>query len=850
MSSVFLLPLADFDEVPFGVIEFVKFGAINDQDARFGEWVAKKLKLLRKWFGGWMDNKSKTEETEKPAISPAFFVSVAGTFGADVFEVWKLSKTNQQLSRLDAESSAPLTVNGGGLAAACLLSETNLNVSKAQQAAGFDLAVDHPDEPVLCHTLRDSAGFVWAFVLRGSKRGLFDAKDEARLAQVAANMMARVGSSPRGDENQDRDCVAALAALADGLAARRDSSELLNETLEKCRLATNADRCTCFLLTDNNERLVSRHQTGTKSINLPAKRGIAGSCITQRKVVLEADAYRSPVFDQRVDVKTGYRTRDILAIPLFGVRGDTVGCIELLNKTTGPFGEGDSKTGRVFGLVSGIVLENSALRLRAGDIQQRMTSLARLAGLKGDATQVIGAAVQEAHGSLGAERSACYLKAGSAFKLAANAGPFPDRIDSSNVLSRACSGTNVLVQSDFVLPEADGSKSTAALLAPLVGRRGTATGVILCLAGKARQFLDTDAEFLSAVAALCSRAIVPVDAGLQTSDDIDKVMTPNEKGSCRIPAGLALSPSEVTTVRSLNCFSPDFKGIGHFKELFFFFQELKFFDQFQITAERFFRFLSAVSERYTGTSYHNWTHACDVAQFIFFVISRRGLIATYESWELFTLLTAAICHDTNHPGLNNVFNVKAETPLGILYKETSVLEIHHVHESFPIIQRSDIDLFGSFQGHALSKVWSLFINLILATDMARHFEIVKRSQAALDAGTFVITEPEFRLLGLQLVMKVADISNVSRPFELADRWCDILNVEFFHQGDLEKEIGIGLTSPLNDRTSSNKPKSQIGFYNFICIPLYTVLARVDPSLQILVDAVRANLERWTALSQQ
>jgi hypothetical protein len=97
-------------------------------------------------------------------------------------------------------------------------------------------------------------------------------------------------------------------------------------------------------------------------------------------------------------------------------------------------------------------------------------------------------------------------------------------------------------------------------------------------------------------------------------------------------------------------------------------------------------------------------------------------------------------------------------------------------------------------------------------------------------------------------MKVGDISNVSRPFELADRWCDILNEEFFHQGDLEKSSGIGLTSPLNDRESSNKPKSQIGFYNFICLPLYTVVAKLYTPLQVQVDQVKANLEQWKTLA--
>ena len=119
-----------------------------------------------------------------------------------------------------------------------------------------------------------------------------------------------------------------------------------------------------------------------------------------------------------------------------------------------------------------------------------------------------------------------------------------------------------------------------------------------------------------------------------------------------------------------------------------------------------------------------------------------------------------------------------------------------------------------------------------------------------DEGKWTFDEQENRTLALQLVIKVADISNVSRPFELANKWCDILNNEFFRQGDLEKESGIGLTSPLNDRENSDKPKSQIGFYNFICLPLYQVVALIFPPLQVNVDSLKSNLEVWKSMVNQ
>jgi 3',5'-cyclic-nucleotide phosphodiesterase len=172
--------------------------------------------------------------------------------------------------------------------------------------------------------------------------------------------------------------------------------------------------------------------------------------------------------------------------------------------------------------------------------------------------------------------------------------------------------------------------------------------------------------------------------------------------------------------------------------------------------------------------------------------------------------------------------VKAETPLGILLKDQSVMEMHHMTQAIPVINMEKVSLFQHFDQSELKRIWKLFIQIILSTDMAHHFELVKKAQAAIDDQTFDMDNDEFRFLELQLIMKVSDISNVSKPFEIANRLCDILNQEFFHQGDLEKQSGIGLTSQLNDRETSNKPKSQIGFHNFICLPLYTVVANMYP----------------------
>jgi hypothetical protein len=324
-------------------------------------------------------------------------------------------------------------------------------------------------------------------------------------------------------------------------------------------------------------------------------------------------------------------------------------------------------------------------------------------------------------------------------------------------------------------------------------------------------------------------------------------MTSSERLHCRIPEKFNLSAEEVFQVHSLKCSGGHFQGIGQFKECFYFFHHLNIQKQFNITAEQMFQFLTALSERYTDVPYHNWTHATDVAQCAFFMVKQGKLAEEYEPWEIFVLLTAALCHDANHQGTDNAFNTKAQTPLGMLFLDQSVMEVHSVDVAITVIE--DVGLFAAFDQQLLRKAWRLFINLILATDLTHHFSYIKPAQVAIDAEAFDMTNEAMRVLGLQLILKGACLSNVCRPFEIATKWCDLLFMEVFAQRDIEKQSGIGLTAPGNDKEAADRPQTEIRFVNVTCLPLYTVIAKLWPPLEVMLDALRANLDKWKELRQ-
>jgi hypothetical protein len=55
----------------------------------------------------------------------------------------------------------------------------------------------------------------------------------------------------------------------------------------------------------------------------------------------------------------------------------------------------------------------------------------------------------------------------------------------------------------------------------------------------------------------------------------------------------------------------------------------------------------------------------------------------------FTMIISTVWHD----GIRNVYNVNMETPLGILYKNQSVMEAHHCTMAIAVMSGDECNLF-------------------------------------------------------------------------------------------------------------------------------------------------------------
>jgi phosphoserine phosphatase len=152
-----------------------------------------------------------------------------------------------------------------------------------------------------------------------------------------------------------------------GVARRLASEPLLDPLLgsiadETCNLL-DAERATLFLYDAGTDELFSRIATKSEIevIRFPAGRGIAGSVARQKACLVIQDAYADSRFNPEVDRSTGWRTRNMLAVPMLNLDGHLVGVLEALNKRDGPFTEQDTALLTALAAQAGVALERARL---------------------------------------------------------------------------------------------------------------------------------------------------------------------------------------------------------------------------------------------------------------------------------------------------------------------------------------------------------------------------------------------------------------------------------------------------------------------------------------------------------
>ncbi len=134
------------------------------------------------------------------------------------------------------------------------------------------------------------------------------------------------------------DKVALILMKLSHLSVQKDREAYLRGLVDLCSQAVDSERCTVYVVDQVRQELWARvAQRTSTEIRLPLGTGLAGQAAQSGETINVPDAYADPRFDRNVDLRTGFRTLNMLVVPVWGSTGRPVGVIQALNKRDGTF---------------------------------------------------------------------------------------------------------------------------------------------------------------------------------------------------------------------------------------------------------------------------------------------------------------------------------------------------------------------------------------------------------------------------------------------------------------------------------------------------------------------------------
>jgi len=314
------------------------------------------------------------------------------------------------------------------------------------------------------------------------------------------------------------------------------------------------------------------------------------------------------------------------------------------------------------------------------------------------------------------------------------------------------------------------------------------------------------------------------------------------------------------------------------------FDRLGLVEHFGLERPKLLRFFIDIEAGYSDSCfYHNRAHAASVLHQMHMLLSQGGIasicaracdgadcVNPNEQLVTMACLVAAAVHDFEHHGVDNGFLVKTLDKRAVRYNDHQPNEQHHAAAAFAVLLRPECNFLSGLPPADFRKLRSLVLDLVAATDMSKHGSLVKTFTGTLDTVAnnvsaneqtscrdrdgekhpanvaFKPTTREEANLFLRVAMKCADLGHLALSWDRHLTWVEKLEAEFFAQGDLEKARGLPV-SFLMDREKPGASSTQVGFFDFMVLPLFRALGQAAPLATPMVHGVEANYKRWCSI---
>jgi GAF domain-containing protein len=174
-----------------------------------------------------------------------------------------------------------------------------------------------------------------------------------------------------GGSDTDAATLERLLELSTLLNSTLKLDELLGEIMGAATELTGAETSSLLLLDEEAGELTVEVATGAPGEavmreQVPSGQGIAGWVVEHGEAVAVDDPKEDPRFYGGIDEKTGFETRNILAVPM-KTRERTIGVIEVINKRDGSFDDRDEKVAAALAAQAAVAVDNARLYGKLAD---------------------------------------------------------------------------------------------------------------------------------------------------------------------------------------------------------------------------------------------------------------------------------------------------------------------------------------------------------------------------------------------------------------------------------------------------------------------------------------------------
>lgn len=694
--------------------------------------------------------------------------------------------------------------------------------------------------------------------------------------------------------------------LVKDTAEELDVAVLCFKILQNVSVLLNADCCSLFLVQYNysgEKILVSKlFDVNSRStfeeclkqmeeINIPWGTGIIGHVAKTGESLNIPDAYQDPRFNSEVDLKTGYKTHSILSMAIKDQNGEVIGVAQTVNKFGGkdePFDEKDEKVFASYLAFCGIGLKNAQQYEKSLLENRRNQVLLDLVRVIFEEQHTVAILIKKImmHTQSLLKCEVCQVllvKENSKGIFSEVFELHADDIDNENIDNKEGSFTearfpinigitgHVAATGEILnIPDAHaderfdpfseqhGFKVRSILCMPIQNACGQTIGVSQLINKLDRTpFNKNDENIFEAFAIFCGIGIHNTHMYETAMNAIARQRVSLEMlsyhATASVKEALQLKKKSVASAAELNLLDFHFDSFTldddqTLRACIRMFIDLDFMETFHISQDVLCRWLLSVKKNYRDVTYHNWRHAFNVSQTMFCMMKTGGMNRLFTPCEQISLLVASLCHDLDHRGQNNQFQIKTMSPLAQLYS-TSTLEHHHFDQCIMILNTKGNDIFGNLSEEEYRNVIQILEACILATDLALYFTNRTKFFDLVNTGSN--WEPdENRELLRAMMMTACDVAAITKPWEVQTKIAKLVASEFFEQGDIEKEQ-LNLTpSRMMDRDRKDElPDMQINFINSICLPVYEAMSQISVNLMPLQDGCIENRRKWEELAE-